>query len=87
MELAFAVTYHKVQGQTLDRIVLDLNGKVSVPELYVAISRVRKSDDIRILPLWDAQTKQKLSELEFSEDAVKWGRKLADRARSNHDTD
>ena len=52
--LAFAVTYHKIQGKTVPKLILDLNNNSQVPlqlqSLYVGISRVRCSKDLRILP-------------------------------------
>jgi len=57
VEVAFALTFHKVQGQTVDKIILDLNLRTarSMPNidfhgLYVGISRVRRFSDMRILP-------------------------------------
>jgi hypothetical protein len=56
VELAFALTFHKVQGQTLNRVILDLNhrpgsGKnIDFAALFVGLSRVRKSDHIRLIP-------------------------------------
>ena len=54
-ELGFAVTVHKIQGQTLDRVIIDLNYRPFQPQfgfhaLMVAVSRVRSSCNIRILP-------------------------------------
>lgn len=54
-ELGFAVTYHKVQGMTLTRLILDINERGFAPELtlqalYVGISRVRHGNDLRVLP-------------------------------------
>lgn len=55
-ELGFAITFHKIQGQTCDKLIVDLNKrpfqpKVSFDTFYVAISRVRHSSDLRLLPL------------------------------------
>ena len=56
-DLGFAITYyHKVQGQTLNEVVLMLHHRKSkqllslcFEMLYVALTRVRKTSDIRIL--------------------------------------
>jgi hypothetical protein len=55
-ELGFAITFHKIQGQTCQKLVVDLNERpfqpqVSFATFYVAISRVRRSQDLRLLPL------------------------------------
>ena len=74
-ELAFAVTYHKVQGMTLPKIILDLNGDghaaLTAAQVYVGISRVRRIEDIRILPLRDGSAK-KLKNLEFRKEILAW---------------
>ena len=54
--LTFSITYHKIHGQTVNKIILDLNSSPSkaldLPSVYVGgISRVRNSSDMRILPL------------------------------------
>jgi len=49
---AYSITTHKSQGQTLPKIVIDLNmppGAVEVASAYVPLSRVKKLDDLVIL--------------------------------------
>ena len=55
-DLGFCVTYHKVQGQTLDEVVLVLHRRkprqllsLCFEMFYVAVTRVRQTRDIRIL--------------------------------------
>jgi len=48
--LAWAVTIHKAQGKTLDRIFVDLGNRAFAPgQVYVALSRVRSLQDIRLV--------------------------------------
>jgi PIF1-like helicase len=50
VRLAFASTVHKSQGRTLSRVVLDLRSSFFTPgQLYVALSRTRRAEDILIL--------------------------------------
>jgi len=55
LELGFAMTVHKAQGRTIRRLILSLSChpcgtlRLSWEALYVALSRVRRRDDIRIL--------------------------------------
>ena len=54
-DLGFAITYHRVQGRTLEYLVLDLNKYALPPSIvyeifYVGISRVRDGNHLRILP-------------------------------------
>lgn len=51
LQLAWAITIHKSQGQTLDCAVLDCGGIFAEAQFYVGLSRVRSLADIRILNL------------------------------------
>ena len=47
MRLAWAITIHKAQGQTLERAIVDIRGGVfSDGQLYVALSRVRSMEGL-----------------------------------------
>ncbi|KAI9551027.1 hypothetical protein GHT06_005690 [Daphnia sinensis] len=55
VEQRFAVTVHKIQGQTCNKVILQLNKRSFMPHLtfsmlYVALSRVRTSESIRLMP-------------------------------------
>ena len=51
-DLAYAITYHKVQGKTLGRVLLHIEKGINLrlQSLFVGLSRVRKGDDFRIIP-------------------------------------
>ena len=76
-ELAFAVTFHKVQGRTENKVIIDFNsvgkrGRIcDLASFYVAVSRVRNSGDIRVLPI-RPETKKKLEKLRFSRHLIDW---------------
>ena len=77
-ELGYAVTIHKVQGQTCDRLAIDINLRPFLPHisfhgLYVALSRVRESSNLRIMPLQpNIQNLNHLLKLEPPEDLLAW---------------
>jgi len=54
-EFTFAMTYHKIQCQTVGKIILDLNTSPSKPldlsSVYVGMSHVRNNSNMRILAL------------------------------------
>ena len=58
LELLFAVTYHKLQGLNMDYLILSINKhptaklRLTLPSLYVGVSRVHDIDKLRVLPFW-----------------------------------
>ena len=58
--LLFAVTFHKLQGLTLDKIILSIGKhptaklRVKMPSLYVGVSRVHNFTELRVLPIKQA---------------------------------
>lgn len=77
LSLGFSYTFHKVQGATLDACVLDLSrrprslGKMQLAAVYVAISRVRTLDDIRMFPPRDGGLGH-LVNLTWDKDLLEW---------------
>ena len=59
VDLLFAVTYHKLQGLTLDKLILTINKhpnpflRLVLSSLYVGISRVHNLSEVRVLPYTD----------------------------------
>ena len=59
VDLLFAVTYHKLQGVTLNKLVLTINKhpnrllRLVLSSLYVGISRVHNLSEVRVLPYND----------------------------------
>jgi hypothetical protein len=81
-DLAFGITYHKVQGQTENKIILDINkrpqilGTVDFHGLYVGMTRVKFGDNIRILPCQDGNNFEHLLKLKPSNNLVNWLRTI-----------
>ena len=49
LQLGYAVTIHKAQSKTLDRVIIDTDKGIFAPgQLYVALSRTRKRTDMTI---------------------------------------
>jgi len=55
VDLAYAITCHKSQGATIPRALVDLNfateREAEMAKIYVALTRFRSADDVRLLPL------------------------------------
>jgi ATP-dependent exoDNAse (exonuclease V) alpha subunit len=48
MKLAFALTIHKAQGMTMDRVSVDLNNHFAKGQTYVALSRCRTKEGLHL---------------------------------------
>ena len=70
-DLGFATTVHKSQGQTMGKIIVDLNDNPflnpTLAMIYVILTRVRNADDIRLMPFKRNATewKARLRKLKF----------------------
>jgi ATP-dependent exoDNAse (exonuclease V) alpha subunit len=62
LELAFAMTIHKAQGRNMPKVILALESRPSYnlqmefPAIFVAMSRVKKGDDMRVLHGFDSRS-------------------------------
>ena len=90
VDLLFAVTYHKVQGVTLDKLILSINKhpnyllRLALSSLYVGISRVKKLDNIRVLPYSDEDVDYLVS-LQFDDLLKAWIQNYTNHGRWKHD--
>lgn len=52
LQLRYAITIHKSQGQTVDKVVIDIGKReLAAGCTFVALSRVKHIDDILIQPM------------------------------------
>ena len=50
LQLGYALTIHKAQGKTIDKVVIDLSrGAFAHGQLYVALSRTRHKEDMHLV--------------------------------------
>jgi hypothetical protein len=80
-DLAFVGTFHKFQGRTIRKVILDLNKQpnrmnVCYASLYVGMSRVRSGEDIRLFPHLDlpdsSPTLFHLKRLKANDNLIVW---------------
>ncbi|MFH1656706.1 MAG: PIF1 family DEAD/DEAH box helicase [Candidatus Nealsonbacteria bacterium] len=74
LKLAWAITVHKSQGMTLDAAEIDLSRSFEYGMGYVALSRVRSLDGIKLMGLNDLA-------LMVSEDAIKLDKELRENSK------
>ena len=78
IDLGFSVTLQKIQGQTCSKLIVDLNHRpfmpqVTFPGLYMAVSRVRRGEDLRIMPIQPSSINLKfLNTLQPSKKLITW---------------
>lgn len=70
LKLAYALTIHKSQGMTLDFAEVDPRGIFTEGQLYVALSRVRSLDGLRLLGWHNKYVKANQEALEFYQKAI-----------------
>ena len=90
VDLLFAVTYHKLQGVTLDKLILSINKhpcpklRLVLSSLYVGLSRVHKWDDIRVLP-YTSEDVDYLITLKFDDLLKDWVNNYTKKGRWKYD--
>ena len=78
VQLGFSMTVHRIQGKTLEHLILQLNKRsflprISFSSLYVSLSRGRKSDDIRLMPIHpNGPNLEYLKKLTPNSDLISW---------------
>ncbi|KAL2474964.1 ATP-dependent DNA helicase [Abeliophyllum distichum] len=62
--LCWAITIHKSQGLTLDKVVVDIGDKESLGLTFVALSRTRRLQDLIFNPMFSYERLQKIGKCE-----------------------
>jgi hypothetical protein len=79
VDLGFSFTFHKVQGATLECVILDFNfarkRDVHFAAMYVGISRVKRFADWFLVPITSPQTIGWLYDARADEEARDWAGK------------
>ncbi len=77
--MAYAITVHKIQGQTKDRLIVDLNQRpaptlpqINFQHLYVALSRVRKRCTLKLMPFHHPSSLDYLFSLKPPQYLIEW---------------
>lgn len=77
VELCYAMTINKAQGQTTGKIIININRTTArsihlmkLQTLYVALSRVRTSDDLRFFPKFNPGSWKYLNSLELNDNLL-----------------
>jgi len=67
VDIGFCITFYKIQGQTVNKLILNLNQpptkKIQLGDIYVARSRLQHWKDLRILPMHQEQNLYSLCKL------------------------
>ena len=77
-DLRFAVTFHKAQGQTMGKVILDVRsrpkllGRLVFSSFYVGLSRVKEGEHIRIIPYNDPSSVNDLRNLAPDKKISEW---------------
>ena len=77
VDVGFGVTFHKTQGKTMSKVIVDLNERrfkppVTLSGAYVALTRVTKGDDMRIMPLHPGKNLDYLKKLKRDTELAAW---------------
>ena len=65
---AWAMTVHKSQGMTLSKVVVDLSGSFEARQEYVALSRARSLEGLKVLSLGSSDRRGNAQVMEFLRD-------------------